>query len=219
MTIVYHLENVCFRYDKPIILDKISFSIHEGDFIGVIGDNGGGKTTLLRLFIGQLQPQEGKLFFLGKEGIHPEDRKEIGYVSQSLKKDNDFPISCEEMVALGLLRKSIFLSRSDKEKIRFSLKHLGVEHLARQNFHSLSGGQKQRVLLAKALVNQAKVLILDEPTVGMDEHSKDQLFEILVHMNKIHKTTIIMVTHEIDLAKKYWSRTFEVKDTKVVELC
>ena len=223
MSKVYDLVDVGYRYSQDPVIDHVNISIEQADYVGIIGENGGGKTTLLRLLTGEMKPMTGKLFFFGREGLNREDMRRIGYVPQSNPAaQNSFPIHCEELVALGLthrLKHRFFLTKEEKNRVYDSMEHLGVLDLAKRNFHDLSGGQKQRVLIAKALVNNPDVLIFDEPTVGIDDKNKRNFFLILDHMNKIHDITIIMVTHETELGLSHWKRTLVVGDHRVEERC
>lgn len=219
---VYRLEHVQFQYEEDVVLADVSFCVHPADFVGIVGENGGGKTTLLRLLTGEKKPLSGDLYFFEEAGIQRHAMPRIGYVPQMNPMNGmTFPISCREMVALGLTRSLVprfFLRSSEKEKVDASLKHLGVLSLANRNFHDLSGGQKQRVLIAKALVDHPDVLLFDEPTVGIDQESKEQFYATLEHMNRVHHITILLVTHEVDVGKEHWTRLFQVRQHRVEEL-
>ncbi len=223
MTTVYDLVDVSFRYSSDPVIDNVTFAIEAGDYVGIIGENGGGKTTLLRLLTGEKKPLSGSLRFFGKDGITKDNILRLGYVPQTNPASrSSFPIHCEELVALGLahkLKHRPYLKPEEKEAVNDSLAHLGVLDLAKKNFHELSGGQKQRVLIAKALVNNPDVLIFDEPTVGIDEKNKANFFHILDHMNQVHGITIIMVTHETGLGAAHWNRTFRIEGHRVEEVC
>lgn len=219
---VYRLEHVQFQYNADVVLEDATFCVHPADFVGIVGENGGGKTTLLRLLTGECKPLAGRLFFYGQEGVRGPAMRRIGYVPQMNPTTGmAFPISCREVVSLGLTRSIVprfFLNRSEKQKVDDSLAHLGVEALADRNFHALSGGQKQRVLIAKALVDAPDVLLFDEPTVGIDEESKAQFVKTLDHMNQVHGITILVVTHERDIGEGHWNRLFCVQEHRVREV-
>lgn len=220
---VYSLKDVSFGYEKQAVLENINMTIYSGDFVGIIGENGGGKTTLLRLLTGELKPDKGDLFFLGGRDFNPEKLKKIGYVPQIDPADRmSFPVSCREMVSLGLYSDRLpafILTKEDRNKIDHALKHVGIENLANSNYHDLSGGQKQRVLIAKALVNNPEILILDEPTVGIDQKNKIQFYRIMDHMNKVHNITIIIVTHERPEEGIHWKKIFNLKEHALEEKC
>lgn len=219
---VYELQNVTFRYGKDPVLTDVSFLINEGDYVGIIGENGGGKTTLLRLLVGERKPISGHLSLFGVSGTMRGELKKIGYVPQiNPAEQQSFPVTCLEMVLLGLAGsfRGPFAGPARKERAMECLKQMGVDHLAKTNFRTLSGGLKQRVQIAKAMVSDPRVLIFDEPTVGIDEESKERFFAILDHLNQKHGITIIMVTHETELGKKHWRRTLRVRNHGVEELC
>ena len=219
---VYRLEHVQFRYAQELILEDVTFCAHSGDFVGIVGANGEGKSTLLRLLTGELSPDAGELFFFGERGIQRRALSRIAYVPQmSSASGMTFPISCEEMVSLGLTRSIVprfFLKAEEKEKVSASLRHLGMLSYADRNFHDLSGGQKQRVLIAKALVDQPDVLLFDEPTAALDQESKVQLYQTLHHMNQVHGITILLVTHEMDVGKSHWTRLARVSHHRLEEV-
>lgn len=219
---VYRLEHVQFRYAQELIFEDVTFCVHSGDFVGIVGANGEGKSTLLRLLTGELSPDAGELFFFGERGIQRRALSRIAYVPQmSSASGMTFPISCEEMVSLGLTRSIVprfFLKAEEKEKVSASLRHLGMLSYADRNFHDLSGGQKQRVLIAKALVDQPDVLLFDEPTAALDPESKEQLYQTLHHMNQVHGITILLVTHEMDVGKSHWTRLARVSHHRLEEV-
>lgn len=223
MTPVYQLEHVSFRYQQDPVLENVSFQIEAGDYVGIIGENGSGKTTLLRLLIGERKPQAGRLSLFGVEGGSTDSFRKIGYVPQNNPADQQtFPIRCDEMVMLGLcaefgrrLRPTV----QQRQRVDDIMHELDIRNLADTNFRTLSGGQKQRVHIAKALVRDPEILLFDEPTVGIDEKSKEKFFQILDHLNAVHGITIVMVSHETDLGKAHWKRVIKVAQHGVVELC
>ena len=219
---VYRLEHVQFRYAQERILEDVTFRVHSGDFVCIVGANGEGKSTLLRLLTGELSPDAGELFFFGEKGIQRKAMHRIAYVPQMNSAGGmTFPISCQEMVSLGLTRSIVprfFLNAHERKKVAASLRHLGMLAFADRNFHELSGGQKQRVLIAKALVGEPDVLLFDEPTAALDQESKEQLYQTLDHMNHIHGITILLVTHEMDMGKSHWNRLARVSHHRLEEV-
>ena len=219
---VYRLEHVQFRYAQEMILEDVTFCVRSGDFVGIVGANGEGKSTLLRLLTGELFPDAGELFFFGEKGIQRRAMHRIAYVPQMNSAGGmTFPISCQEMVSLGLTRSIVprfFLNASERKKVAASLRHLGMLAFANRNFHELSGGQKQRVLIAKALVGEPDVLLFDEPTAALDQESKEQLYQTLDHMNHVHGITILLVTHEMDIGKSHWNRLARVSHHRLEEV-
>ena len=182
------LKNVSFSFPDAEILDDVSFTLNDGEFIGVLGPNGGGKTTFLRLILGLLKPQKGEVIVTDKK---------IAYISQTTAmSDNNFPATVKEVVQLGLVKnKPILLSgNKNKEKVYAILKELNLYDIRNKLVSELSGGQFQRVKLAKALINDPTLLILDEPDAGMDEESHNNLIHLI---NELHekKINILFVSH------------------------
>lgn len=185
-------DDLSFSYDDTPILSRISFHVDQGEFIGVIGPNGGGKSTLLKLILGFLTPTSGKL------EVH--DRN-ISYVPQNMKFDRHFPISCIEVVLQGCLKDLTWsgcFPKTAEEKAHSALEQVGLAAYACHPFGKLSGGQQQRVLIARALASQPKLLLLDEPTANLDAKSEKEIFEILKNLKQ--EMTILMVTHDLQTA-------------------
>ncbi|WP_053943395.1 metal ABC transporter ATP-binding protein [Kallipyga gabonensis] len=220
---IYQIQDLSFSFESTPVLCGINVQIDQGDYVGIVGENGGGKSTFLRILTGELRPDHGQVLVFGKNIFSKEVRQKIGYVPQvDPLNQSAFPISCEEMVGLGLsgeIFPRFFHTQEEKEKIIYSLHHLGMGDYAGKNFHDLSGGQKQRVLIAKALVKEPEVLLLDEPTVGVDETHKKVLFDILDHMNRVHDMTIIMVTHETALGGAHWGKSYEISNHRLERRC
>jgi zinc transport system ATP-binding protein len=189
--------DLSFSFGPLPLIEKANFSINQGEFIGIIGPNGSGKTTLLKILMGFLSPSSGKIKLLGlspKEG-----RKNLAYVPQHLNFDRKFPITLLQMVLTGLLSKSSLLggfSKREKQQAFEALKSVGLEKLSNQCLGTLSGGQLQRGLIARALLSNPKILLLDEPTASIDKETTAQIYELLNSLKG--KMTIIMVTHHID---------------------
>lgn len=216
---IYRIENLSFSYGKSEILKDLNLNIKEGEFVGIVGNNGSGKSTLLKLMVAQLKDYEGDIKIFGKDIANFDNWDRIGYVPQvDNSKMIAFPISVKEMVVLNLYKSfNIFNhpTRANKKTVMDTLKIFNIEELANKNYNDLSGGQKQKVMIAKAMVHNPDLLIFDEPTVGVDRESKEEFFKMLDHINKFHKVTIIMVTHEMDVAGKYFTRKLILKDKKI----
>lgn len=205
--VIIEIKDVSFRYDDSYVLENINFKIYKNDFIGIIGPNGGGKTTLLRLILGFLPNQKGKIKINGIDNLKM--RKKIGYVPQYSTMDKDFPISVEEVVAMGFFKWTDIMpviSKRRKGKIQDILKKLKIESIATQRFGDLSGGQKQRCLIARALINDPEILILDEPTASVDVNIESDIYELLKDLNQ--KMTILLVSHDVSFVSKYVNRVF-----------
>ncbi len=190
------IEKLNFHYDTLPTLEDVNLSIDSGEFVGIFGPNGGGKTTLLKLILGLLHPQKGKVRLFGLSPV--EARYLIGYVPQSIRFDRDFPISVLEVVMMGALRKLNWLGRYPSEvkvHARQALERVGLSHKEKASFGTLSGGETQRALIARAIVDNPRMLILDEPTANIDPKGEQSIHELLVELNKT--MTILMVTHDL----------------------
>jgi len=196
MNPVVDVENLSFAYLDAPVLKNITFQVEPGEFIGLIGPNGGGKTTLLKLVMGFLKPASGKIEIFGKS---PQSAlKEIAYVPQSVRFDRHFPISVMELVLSGRLSRLPWYgvySKEDKDKAVEALKRVGLLSFKDAAFGTLSGGQAQRILIARALVSEPKLLLLDEPTASVDTQAEADIYRILDEL-KGHMT-IMMVTHDL----------------------
>jgi zinc transport system ATP-binding protein len=196
------LKEVSFGFTSVPILEKVDLNVVAGDFIGVIGPNGGGKTTLLKLIIGLLNPSEGEIKIFGKEPKSA--RSQIGYVPQTSNLDKHFPITLEELVLLGAISKASLWGKypkSVKEKAKYLIKEMELYHLKDRPFGCLSGGETQKALIARALICDPKILVLDEPTSNIDPTAEQKILEFILK-NKKDKT-IIMVSHDLEVVIKY----------------
>lgn len=191
---------------SPGILRDLSFDVYERDFVGVIGPNGGGKTTLMRALLGLIRPEEGTIRYYDGEGRMTKSL-EVGYVPQQSRTDRDFPITVFEVIASGLQSPGhLRLGAEEKEKVRETLERVGMSDYARAPIGALSGGQLQRVLLGRALVSTPRLLILDEPNTYVDKGFENRLYEILPDLNA--HTAIMIVSHDIGTLSKMVSRLF-----------
>lgn len=216
---IISIENVSFAYNKQNVLDDIILSIDEGDFVGIIGCNGSGKSTLMKLLIGQLSPSSGKIKLFNEELSKSNKLNKIGYVPQiSLSSGISFPATVEEIVMANLYSKIGFMKfpkKEHKEKVKDALKKVNMEEYSKRLIGNLSGGQQQRVMIAKALVSDPKIIILDEPTTGIDASSEEQLYYLLNKLNKESKITIIIVSHDFAKISNYTNKIFVVENNKV----
>lgn len=190
-------NHIFFQYEDALILENVSFVIQPGEFIGIFGPNGGGKTTLLKLILGFLKPQKGSIEILGQPSQIA--LESIGYVPQISHLDRQFPITVLETVMMGCLDKSPWRSYTEgaKEKALQALSDVGMQDFQNHSFGTLSGGQAQRVLIARALVCKPTILLLDEPTASVDATAEEAIYKLL---EKLKGTmTIIMVTHDLQV--------------------
>lgn len=196
------IKDLWFSYDRIPILKDVSFTLKQGDFMAIIGPNGGGKTTLLKLMLGLLEPQKGRIRILGKK---PRDaRKRLGYVAQSTDINLSFPISVFELALMGRLSQSRFgrrYSHEDKEKVAALLKKVGMWDYRFQQVGNLSGGQRQRIFIARALAVEPAILFLDEPTASIDREFERGLYELLEELNK--EVTVVIITHDVGVISRY----------------
>lgn len=194
---IINFKNVNFAYeDGMVVLENINFAIDYGDFACVVGPNGGGKTTLLKLILGLLKPSSGSIEVLGDSPT--KQCSHIGYVPQFSKFDAGFPVSVLDVVLMGCLQRSFFWGRYTKDQLdsaHQALCDVGLKDLDQKGFAELSGGQKQRALIARALMSKPKLLLLDEPTASVDVHGTEQFYRMFAEMNE--KFTILMVSHDI----------------------
>lgn len=200
------LRGIRFSYpNSEAVLEDVDLDVEARDFLGLVGPNGGGKTTLLRVILGLLEPQSGSLSVLGRR---PRDvRSRIGYVPQHSKIDLGVPAEVLDVVLMGRLSRSSWgprFARADVEAAHQALARTGTADLARRRFGELSGGQRQRVLIARALVADAELLLLDEPTAGVDIHRERELLSLLHELNR--KLPIVLVSHDITLVSSHLKR-------------
>lgn len=203
--VVIDIDNVSFNYDSVSVLEDISLKIHEDEFIGIIGPNASGKSTLLKLILGLLEPSKGKISKFNHEGKNL--RNHIGYVPQHSAFARDFPITVNEVVMMGhIAAASKFFNYSKHEVLlaKQAMEKLEIEDIANRQVGALSGGQLQRVLIARALVCQPEILILDEPTSNVDMRVEEDIFALL--KNYSEHMTIIVVSHDISFISGYVDR-------------
>ncbi|MCM3387945.1 metal ABC transporter ATP-binding protein [Ureibacillus chungkukjangi] len=196
------MKNVSFQYEYTQVLKNISLKVEEGDFLAILGPNGSGKSTLLKLLLGLLKPMTGEVQLFGQTNETFHNREWIGYVSQKSNAFNSgFPATVEEVVKSGLTKKIGLFKRMPKDvnsKVIAALSSVGMEQFLTRNIGQLSGGQQQRVFIARALISDPKVLILDEPTVGIDHENVQSFYDMLAKLNEEQNKTIILVTHDVD---------------------
>jgi len=202
---IIKVENLAFSYNGENVLENVNLAINEQEFIWIVGPNGGGKTTLLKLLIGLLKPDSGSIDILGQSP--QKARKYIGYMPQHVSLDEQFPIDVMDVVLMGLLGNGEPVGpyrSSDTEAALEALRQVGLYEKRSQPFSSLSGGQRRRLLIARALVGQPKILLLDEPTANLDSASEQELFKLLQELNS--QLTIVLVSHDPAFVSEYVKR-------------
>lgn len=195
------LKDVSFSYGVTPVLEGVSLHLHPGQFAALVGPSGAGKTSLLRLLLGTLQPTHGEVLLHGralKEGLTPQ----VGYVPQLETVDWRFPVTVEQVVLMGRVRRASvwpWPSAADKQLVNETLERLDLAGLAGRHIRDLSGGQQQRVFLARALISEPDLLVLDEPTTGVDVRTAENVLHLLAHLNQ-QGITILMTTHDLNAA-------------------
>jgi len=199
---IVEIRDLSFAYNGAPVFEKVNLTVRGRDFLSIVGPNAGGKTTLLKLMLGLITPQQGTVRVLG---LPPKKAcSRVGYMPQSAALDLHFPVSVLDVVMMGHLGKGRqwgFYGKSEKTKASEALKLLEIENVRDRPFSDLSGGQRQRVLIARALVVEPELLILDEPTSNVDMAAERELFEVLSELNT--KIPIIVVTHDIGFVSNY----------------
>jgi zinc transport system ATP-binding protein len=193
---VIRFKDVYFGYNQLCVLENINFSIEKGEFVGIIGPNGGGKTTLLKLMLGILKPRSGALDVFGSDPRRAGSR--VSYVPQASTFDRQFPISVYDLVLSGRLSRLPWHGRyrkTDKEAAQQALKTVKLENLQHRSFGTLSTGQAQRALIARALAANPEILLLDEPTASIDPETSEDVLRILTKLTP--DITVVMVTHNL----------------------
>lgn len=194
-------RGLSLSYDGRTVLSDVDFSISAGDYLCIVGENGSGKSTLIKALISLKKPSGGEILF--GDGI---SGKNIGYLPQQTAFQRDFPAKVREIVTSGCLGRGgihMFYSSSDKKRAAEAMDKMGISDIAESSFSALSGGQRQRVILARALCAAEKILLLDEPTTGLDPSSARELYSLVSSLNKNDGMTVIMVSHDIGHSLKY----------------
>ncbi|VVB77446.1 putative ABC transporter ATP-binding protein [uncultured archaeon] len=190
------LNGVSFSYDGKQVLRNVSLELKCGEIVGLAGPNGAGKTTLLKLMIGLLRPDRGRVEFTGRAGA-----RSIGYLSQHAQRiDANFPATVRDIVSTGLYGKIGVLGRlgaSDKDTVESAVRAVGLGRLGEERITELSGGQMQRAFIARALVSNPSLLILDEPTTGVDLSGEEEFYKLITRLNKRYGMAVMLVSHDI----------------------
>lgn len=193
---ILHLKNIFFKYENNFVLKNIDFAVNKGDFIALIGPNGGGKTTLAKILLGLLKPSNGEIIYPNVTLFNKNSL--IGYISQESNINKDFPIQAFDIVLMGFLQAKTLgykITKTDKLEAQKIMEILNIWHIKDKKISSLSGGQRQRVMIARALCGNPKLLIFDEPTANIDMPTQKEIYQLLKQINANH--TIILISHDI----------------------
>lgn len=204
---VIKLDHISHSYgDKPVLQD-VNLEIKQGTFMGLVGPNGGGKTTLIKIILGLIEPTAGNVYLLDQPISKFHDWNRIGFVSQKANTFNKgFPATVFEVVAMGLTAKIgylKFMRKKHKQKVLEAIDMVDMREYAYKNIGELSGGQQQRIFIARALVSEPSLLILDEPTVGIDYKNVERFYELLHELNTKQNLTLLLVTHDTGVMTEY----------------
>ena len=212
---VIEVEKLSFSYDGDPVLQEVNFSVNQGDFACIVGPNGGGKTTLLKLILGLLHPQRGSVRVFGRP---PEEiGHRMGYLPQNPRFDPAFPITVMEVVLMGRLRRGlrpVFFSQRDKELAKKALREVDLYNQRNRSFSTLSGGQRQRVLIARLLASQPELILLDEPAANLDLKAEAELYQLLRELNK--RLSLVMVSHDFFFVSSFVNKVICVKGRVMV---
>jgi zinc transport system ATP-binding protein len=221
MSLTVELEDIAFAYPGgPPVLHDVDLSVEQGEFVAIAGPNGGGKTTLLRIALGLERPQAGTAKLFGEPAVHSSQRQRIGYLAQRAQLGIDSPVTVRELVSAGRVpRMGVVgrLGKDDRSRIEAAIERVGLEGLAARPIATLSGGQQQRALIAKALAGQPGLLVLDEPTAGVDVDAQEALAGLLDELHHELGATVLLVSHEFGAVERYVERLVLVRGTIVFD--
>lgn len=194
---ILDIQDLVVRFSDKTVLDQINWQIQKGDFVSLIGANGTGKTTLVKTILRQLKPAAGKITTVPKQLVY-------GYVPQFRNVDPDYPLSIKSFIGLNRLNHHLpFYLPKEHQALMRVLERTNLTKIQNSRLGKASGGEKQRAYLAQALINAPDLLILDESTASLDVQAKNELMRLVQHLNEVDKLTIIFITHDFELAKRY----------------
>lgn len=221
---IIDVSNLNFGYTSELVLKDINLCVDEGQFICITGENGSGKSTLLKVLLGELKHFEGSIKLFGNPINSIKDFKDIGYVPQnSVMNKVAFPTTCREMVAINLYRSFgpvKFPGKKHFERAEKALVDMGLEKYVRTPFNELSGGLQQRVMITRALINDPRLLILDEPTAGVDNESKVRFLDLLETVTQERNITAVLVSHELELVSRHinFDATYRINSGRIAHV-
>ena len=217
---IFDVKNLSFVVHGQTILQNINFQIFNGEYIAIIGPNGGGKTTLIRMLLGLEKPTSGEIRLFGKKLKQFKEWHKIGYVPQRASHvDANFPATVEDIVNMGRIAKRGFfagMSHEDREIVQDAMHKMDIVDLKDKMVGTLSGGQRQRVMIARALASSPEILILDEPNTGVDVTSQQRFYKLLAKLNKEEGITILFITHDIGVIADDIGRLFTINQKATI---
>jgi len=221
VSLAVELKDVSFAYAQgPPVLRDVDLRISPGELVAIAGPNGGGKTTLVRLVLGLLRPTHGEVRLFGHRAQRLSRRAPLGYLPQRAQLGINAPVSVEEVVAAGRVGSGPLLGplrRADREVVAAAVERVGLSDVAHRPLQTLSGGQQQRAFIAKALAGRPSLLVLDEPTTGVDTESQEALAELLDRLHRELNVTVLYVSHEFGAIERYVDRLVLVRGTIVFD--
>lgn len=219
MNIVVEAKKLSFQYDEVPILREIDLNIYEGDFMGIVGPNGSAKSTLVKLLLGILKPQQGSISLMGQPIEEFRQWGKIGYISQRVRSFNaSFPATVEEVIAANLYHEMGFLKflrKRHQEKIQKVLEVVDMVEYKNRLIGTLSGGQQQRIFIARTLISNPKIIFMDEPLVGVDIASQEKFYTLMEKLNRQLGITLIMVSHDLGVITEHTNRVACVGNQQV----
>ena len=207
---VVEFQNVSVGYDGKAVTEGLSFSLADGAYLSIVGENGAGKSTTMKTLLGLIKPIDGKIIFA--DGLRS---NEIGYLPQQTQVQRDFPATVSEVVLSGCLNQlgfKPFYTKEQKQTAKKWMDRLEITDISKRSYKQLSGGQQQRVLLARALCATKKLIVLDEPVSGLDPVVTENMYELIRQINREDKITVIMVSHDLAAALRYSSHILQLSD-------
>ena len=207
---VVEFQNVSVGYDGKAVTEGLSFSLADGAYLSIVGENGAGKSTTMKTLLGLIKPIDGKIIFA--DGLRS---NEIGYLPQQTQVQRDFPATVSEVVLSGCLNQlgfKPFYSKEQKQTAKKWMDRLEITDISKRSYKQLSGGQQQRVLLARALCATKKLIVLDEPVSGLDPVVTENMYELIRQINREDKITFIMVSQVLAAALRYSSHILQLSD-------
>jgi zinc transport system ATP-binding protein len=218
---IIKMENITFGYGRTNVLENVSTTINDGDFMGIVGPNGSGKSTMLKLFLGLLKPQKGTVKVFGTDINRFNQWGKIGYIPQKATSFNQgFPATVEEVVSANLypmLGLAGRIGKAHREKVDEALRTVDMLDYKKRIIGRLSGGQQQRVFIAKSLVSSPRIIFMDEPTVGIDQKSEESFYELMGSLNRNRGITLVIVTHDIGAIDNRVNRVVCLSEGKLHE--